>query len=108
MNYQLLISRLHAVRLSDHESNYSFKGNADVSDFQTSIRRRVPLTQALGPGEIHRHTQSSKICFAFEHRCCSRKYRRFPLGDWLWHGSVPSSCIGSLDAIGKSHVRDVR
>ena len=28
-------------------SNYSFKGNADVSDFQTIIRRRVPLIQAL-------------------------------------------------------------
>ena len=28
--------------------NYSFKGNADVSGLVTYIRRRVPLTQALG------------------------------------------------------------
>ena len=29
--------------------NYSFKGNPDVFDFHTCTRRRVPLTQALGP-----------------------------------------------------------
>ena len=37
-----------AQRNCQGRSNYSFKGNADVSDFQTIIRRRVPLIQALG------------------------------------------------------------
>ena len=34
----------HLLRLP----NKSFKGNPDVSDFHPSIRRRVPLTPALG------------------------------------------------------------
>ena len=32
-----------------YSPNYSFKGNPSVAGFQPSIRRRVPLTQALGP-----------------------------------------------------------
>ena len=59
-------------------SNYSFKGNADVSDFQTIIRRRVPLIQALGPlsrfGFLpsfasfnkHRNRQITFVAFGFD------------------------------------------
>ena len=37
--------------------NYSFKGNADVSGLVIDIRRRVPLTPALGPTSTTQHSE---------------------------------------------------
>ena len=79
-------------RLS-RQPNYSFKGNADVSDFQTIIQRRVPLTQALGRCSalrcLHfasvRETSPSRTsrlpgnstCFVLGTRRVTRRHLRF-------------------------------